>query len=52
MDTRFTESSKAALRLANEVASELGYNYVGSEHILAGIIREGTSAAAAAGCGL
>ena len=48
MDTRFTESSKAALRLANEVASELGYNYVGSEHILAGIIREGTSAAAAA----
>lgn len=48
MDSRFTEQSRTVLRLAHDIAGEMGYNYVGSEHILAGMLREGTSAAAAA----
>ena len=45
MDSRFTEKSRAVLKLAHDIAGEMGYNYVGTEHILAGIIKEGTSAA-------
>lgn len=48
MDSRFTDKSRAVLRLAHDIAGELGYGYVGSEHILAGIIRDGSSDAAAA----
>lgn len=48
MDSRFTDNSRAVLRNAHDIAGEMGYNYVGTEHILAGIIREGTSNAAAA----
>ncbi len=48
MDSRFTEKSRAVLRFAHDIAGEMGYNYVGTEHILAGILKEGTSAAAEA----
>ncbi|MFH1387447.1 MAG: AAA family ATPase [bacterium] len=38
--------AKKALELAYQAARELGFNYVGEEHILLGIIREGESLAA------
>jgi len=40
--------AKKVLELAYHAARELGFNYVGSEHILLGIIREGESIAAQA----
>jgi len=48
MDSRFTEKSRTSLRNANEIAREMGYGYVGSEHIIAGILKEGSSQAAIA----
>ena len=48
MDSIFSEISRTVLRNSHDIASEMGYNYVGSEHILAGIIREGNSNAALA----
>ncbi|KAF0134411.1 MAG: ATP-dependent Clp protease ATP-binding subunit ClpC [Candidatus Saganbacteria bacterium] len=38
--------AKKVLELAYNAAREMGFNYVGSEHILLGIIREGESIAA------
>lgn len=38
---RFTERAKKAITKAQECAAELGHSYVGTEHILMGIIREG-----------
>src|SRR3989339_600774 len=40
--------AKKALELAYQAARELGFNYVGEEHLLLGIIREGESLAAQA----
>jgi len=48
MDSRFTDKSRSALRYAHETAREMGYGFVGSEHILAGILKEGSSEAAMA----
>ncbi len=45
-DDRFTERARNALNLAHEKAAELGHGYVGSEHILLGIVCEGGGAAA------
>ena len=45
---RFTEGARRALALAQESAKGMGHNYVGSEHLLLGLIREGESAAARA----
>lgn len=44
--SNFTEKAKAALRFAQEFVVELGQSYLGSEHLLLGIIREGTDVAA------
>ena len=41
---RFTEGAKAALKKAAEYAKELGFNYVGTEHLLAGIAECGDRA--------
>ena len=35
---QFTQSAQSALRLAQSTAGELGHSYVGSEHILIGIL--------------
>ena len=40
-ETRFTQRAQAALRLAQEGSAELGHGYVGSEHLLLGLAREG-----------
>ena len=45
-ETRFTERAQAALRLAQEASAELGHGYVGSEHLLLGLTREGKGVAA------
>lgn len=45
-ETRFTERAQAALRLAQESSAELGHGYVGSEHLLLGLAREGQGVAA------
>ena len=48
MDSRCTDKSRSALRFAHEAAREANYSFVGSEHIIAGILKEGTSKAATA----
>ena len=45
---RCSESAKKALALAQEAARSMGHNYVGSEHLLLGLINEGEGAAARA----
>ncbi|MDP4109622.1 MAG: Clp protease N-terminal domain-containing protein, partial [Bacillota bacterium] len=47
-ENRFTEKATNALKLAHESAVELGHSYVGSEHLLLGLLREGESVAARA----
>ena len=37
----FTTGAETALRLAQESAAELGHSYVGTEHLLLGVAREG-----------
>ncbi|OGX31887.1 MAG: hypothetical protein A3G37_04245 [Omnitrophica WOR_2 bacterium RIFCSPLOWO2_12_FULL_46_30] len=44
-DIPFTPRAKKALELAAEEARALGHNYIGTEHILLGLIREGESVA-------
>ena len=48
MQERFTERAKEVLRKAQEWAIELGHNYVGSEHLLLGLlsVNEGVAAKA------
>ena len=48
MFSNFTEKSREALRKAHDVACEMGHGYVGSEHLLLGLIREGSGVAAKA----
>ena len=38
----FTEKANTALNLAVEAAQELGHTYIGTEHIVLGLLREGT----------
>lgn len=42
---KFTGRSEKALELAGELAAEFGHNYIGTEHILYGLIREGNGVA-------
>lgn len=39
-EARFTPRAEEALRLGQEAAGELGHGYVGTEHLLLGILRE------------
>ncbi len=43
---RFTERARRVLSLAQEEASALNHRYIGTEHILLGLIREGEGTAA------
>ena len=45
---RFTEGARRAMVLAQECAKKLNHNYVGSEHLLAGLLCERDGAAAKA----
>ncbi len=39
----FSPAAKEVLRLAIEISRELGHNYVGTEHLMLGILREGNN---------
>lgn len=45
MTYKFTNSAEKAIEIANEIAIELGHNYIGTEHILYGLLKEGTGVA-------
>ena len=42
---KFTKRAEKALEAANRVAVELGHNYIGTEHLLYGLIKEGAGIA-------
>ncbi len=46
MIDRFTEKAKTAIALAADAAESLEHNYVGTEHLLLGLLQEGTGVAA------
>jgi uncharacterized damage-inducible protein DinB len=43
---RFTERARKTLQLAQEEAQHFNHNYIGTEHILLGLVREGDGVAA------
>lgn len=45
MIDRFTEQAKEAISLAVDAAGELGHSYVGTEHLLIGLLQEGSGVA-------
>ena len=45
MEYKFTNSSETAISIANELAMQLGHKYIGTEHLLYGLIKEGTGIA-------
>ena len=46
MATRFTRKAQKVLNLSMQIASELGHTYIGSEHLLLGLLSEDTGVAA------
>ena len=46
MTYKFTNRAKKAVEIANEIAKELGHNYIGTEHLLYGLREESTGVAA------
>ena len=46
MFERFTDRARRVVVLAQEEARLLNHNYIGTEHILLGLIREGEGVAA------
>lgn len=48
MYDRFTERAQKVLMLANQEAQRMGHNYIGTEHLLLGLIGEGEGVAAKA----
>ena len=45
MTYSFTNRAKKAIELADSLAVELGHNYIGTEHILYGLVKEGSGVA-------
>jgi len=45
MTYKFTNRAKKAIELANQAAVELGHNYIGTEHVLYGLSKEGNGVA-------
>lgn len=42
---KFTNSAQKVLEISNNIATEFGHNYIGTEHILYGLIKEQTGVA-------
>ena len=42
---KYTEKAKRALDIANRLSKNMHYSYVGTEHVLAGLLKEGTGVA-------
>ena len=47
MNNMFTENVKQVMKLAREESARLGHNYIGTEHLLLGIIKDGKGKAVA-----
>ena len=45
MTYKFTNRAKKAIEIASNVAMELGHNYIGTEHVLYGLSKEGSGIA-------
>lgn len=45
MTYKFTNSAQKVIEIANEIAMELGHNYIGTEHLLYGLVKENTGVA-------
>ena len=45
MQERYTKQAENVLALAKEAASSCGHSYIGTEHLLAGLLREGNNMA-------
>ena len=43
---KFTGKAKKTIEIANDISIELGHNYIGTEHILYGLVKEGEGLAA------
>ena len=46
MFERFTERAKRVMSLARQEAQRLNHDYIGTEHVLLGLIQEGSGVAA------
>ena len=44
---KFTERARRVLQLAQEESQRLNHNYIGTEHLLLGLVREGEGMAPA-----
>ena len=42
----YTKKAKKALDIANRISKSMNYNYVGTEHLLVGLLKEGSGVAA------
>ncbi|MBR2704443.1 MAG: ATP-dependent Clp protease ATP-binding subunit [Clostridia bacterium] len=42
---KFTNRAEKAINIASDIAAELGHNYIGTEHLLYGLIEEGSGLA-------
>ena len=51
MERQFTRQAENALKLATTIAKSCGHGYIGTEHLLAGLLKEpeGTAGKSAAG---
>ena len=45
MTYKFTKRAEKAIEIANEIALEFGHNYIGTEHLLYGLLKEGSGVA-------
>src|ERR1700684_698128 len=46
MDERFTDRARRVMKLANQEAQRFTHEYIGTEHILLGLVKEGSGVAA------
>src|SRR5436853_7913154 len=46
MNERFTDRARKVMQLANQEAQRLNHEYIGTEHILLGLVKEGSGVAA------
>lgn len=45
MTYKFTNRAEKAIQIANDIAANLGHNYIGTEHLLYGLVEENTGIA-------
>ena len=45
MTYKFTKRAEKAIEIANQIALDFGHNYIGTEHLLYGLLKEGSGVA-------